>query len=323
VKPLTLIIPNYNGAHLLARNLPSVLKAAEQYNGPARVLIVDDGSTDASCEVLRAQFPEVAVVVHEKNRGFAEAIATGVHHAETELLFLLNSDVELHVGCLEKLEPYFKSPEVFSVCPLMLDEDGSVNRHSWNLRSYRRGYLKLVDWDIETARTLRRKAYLPCLYSSGGSMMVSKAKFVTLGGFHPIYKPFYGEDFDLGLRAWYRGWPNYFEPQATLTHQSQGSIKDAFKRSRVKQIRRRNRYFIEWIHMPLARLMGSTLPFTLLQLCGELLLFDRVNLKGFVTALAALPETLAARHALKEGQVLTLDHVIETTLSASRLETTT
>lgn len=319
MKPLTIIIPNYNGAHLLKRNLPSVLRAVEQY-GPARVLVVDDGSTDSSRDVLREQFPEVTTIAHDLNRGFSEAIATGVHHAETDLLFLLNSDVELHPGCLEKLEPYFESvEEVFSVCPLMLDEDGTINRHSWNLRSFNRGYLKLVDWDNDTARSLRRNAYLPCLYSSGGSMMVSKAKFIALGGFHPIFKPFYGEDFDLGLRAWYRGWPSYFEPEATLTHQSQGSIKNAFKRARVKQIRCRNRYFIEWIHTPIGRLLGSTLPFTLFQLCGELLLLNRVNLKGFATALAALPEALEARRSRSEHQVLTLDQIINTILNASRV----
>jgi len=316
VKPLTIIIPNYNGAHLLERNMPSVINAAGQYSGTVSFLVVDDGSADTSLEVLRERFPEVAVVIHEKNLGFAEAVATGVRCAETELLFLLNSDVELHTGCLERLEPYFDDENTFSACPLMLEEDGSINRHSWNLRSFSRGYLKLVDWNIDRARSMRDQHLLPTLYSSGGSMMVSRAKFLALGGFHPLYKPFYGEDFDLGLRAWYRGWASYFEPGATLVHQSKGSIKDNFKRARVKQIRRRNRYFIEWAHTPLPRLLGSTLPYSLLQLLGEILLLDLVNLKGFAGALAGLPRVIEARRALDVGRIMTLDQTVEKVLGA-------
>lgn len=317
MKPLSIVIPNYNGAHLLRRNLPSVLHAAERYSAEARVIVVDDGSKDASIEVLRNEFPQVLTVVHETNRGFSEAVLSGVNAAQTDLLFILNSDVELHVGCLEKLEPYFSDDTTFSVCPLMLDEDGSTNRHSWNLRSFQRGYLKLVDWELDSARKLRESRKLPTLYSSGGSMMVRKAMFLELGGFHPIYKPFYGEDFDLGIRAWYRGWPSFFEPNATLVHQSQGSIKDTVKRSRVKETRRRNRYLIEWIHVPLARLLSSTLPQSALQLLGELLLLDFVNLRGFVKALRLAPQALVARRELRIDPGYDLNTVITRILNAS------
>lgn len=317
MKPLSIVIPNYNGAHLLRRNLPSVLHAAERYSPETRVIVVDDGSKDASIEVLRNEFPQVLTVVHETNRGFSEAVLTGVNSAQTDLLFILNSDVELHVGCLEKLEPYFVDDNTFSACPLMLDEDGSINRHSWNLRSFKRGYLKLVDWELEAARKSVLVRKLPTLYSSGGSMMVSKAKFLALGGFHPIFKPFYGEDFDLGIRAWYRGWPSYFEPRATLVHQSQGSIKDSVKRSRVKETRRRNRYLLEWIHVPLPRLLSSTLPQSLLQLLGELVLLDFVNLKGFAKAVRRLPQAVAARRELHVAPGCDIESVIQNILGAS------
>ncbi len=308
--PITIIIPNFNGAHLLRRNLPSVMHAAAQYPGDVGILVVDDGSSDDSVAVLRQEFSTVALVVHAENCGFAEAIHTGVEHASTELLFLLNSDVELLAGCVERLEPYFADPNVFSVCPLILREDGTVNPHSWNFRVFRRGYLKLFRWDLDAARQSRKLDKLPTLYASGGGMMVSKTKFLELGGFDPIFKPYYGEDFDLGIRAWYRGWPSYFEPEATLIHQSQGSIKDSAKRSKVKSIRRRNKYFIEWIHMPAARLTLTTLPLTLVQVLFELLRFDGVNLRGLVYAIRSLPSALAARRAARAGRVMGLPAIL-------------
>lgn len=315
MKPVTIVIPNYNGAQLLRRNLPSVLEAAAAYPGDARIIVVDDASSDESLEVLGREFPGVLVLRHESNRGFAEAVFSGVQAAETELLFVLNSDVELHRDCLEKLEPYFDDEATFSVAPLMLHDDRSVNRHSWNLRAFKRGYLKLVDWDLAQARRLSAQRRLLTMYASGGSMLVSRSKFVELGGFHPIFKPFYGEDFDLGIRAWYRGWASYFEPNATLVHQSQGSIKDSVKRAKVKEVRRRNRYLLEWIHIPRYRLLTSTLPYTLLQVIGELLLLDGVNLRGCWSALRMLPQARRARRASNAGQLIDLETIIARTRS--------
>ena len=308
---LTIVIPNYNGSRLLRRNLPSVLAAAKTHDAGTKVIVVDDGSVDDSVRVLCDEFPEVKLVRHEVNRGFSEAVLSGVKAAESELVFLLNSDVEMHLDSLPLLATYFADPHTFSVNPLMLNDDGSVNRHSWNLRSFQRGYLKLDEWELPQALELRDQASLPSLYACGGCMMTRKAMFLELGGFHPIYKPFYGEDYDLGIRAWYRGWSTYFEPRVSVIHQSQGSIKDNVKRAYVKRIRRRNRYFLEWMHMSKVQLLFSTLPWSVFQLLGELLILDRTNLKGFFDAVVALPDVLKARREVMNSRHVSLEKIVE------------
>lgn len=310
MQKLTIVIPNYNGAHLLKRNLPSVIQAAKIYGNDTTIIVVDDGSKDNSLQVLENDFPQVKVVVHQINQGFSEAVLTGVKSAETELLFLLNSDVEVHADCLNKLEPYFSDSSTFSVSPLMLNDDGSINRHSWNLRSLQRGYLKLVDWTLDMAKARRKEEKLKSLYACGGCMMVRKSMFMQLGGFHPIYKPFYAEDFDLGIRAWYQGWPTYFEPEATLVHQSQGSIKDNVKRAKVKEVRRRNRYYLEWIHLSKTQLLFSTIPYSIFQLIGELLILDMKSIRGFLSAIKNLPEVLKVRREVLNARKLTLKEIL-------------
>lgn len=310
---VTIVIPNYNGAHLLKRNLPSVLKSVQEDGVETSVVVVDDGSTDDSLAVLQTEFPGVQVVSHEVNQGFSEAVLSGVKAADTELLLLLNSDVELLPGCLPKLIPYFDHVDTFSVCPLILEEDGTVNRHSWNVRHFRRGNLKAQFWTIDQARAQRERKMLRTLYASGGSMMVRKSMFIKLGGFHPIFKPFYGEDYDLGLRAWRRGWQSYFEPGASLIHQSRGSIKDNVKRDYVKQVRRRNKYLLEWMHLPASRLWLTVIPLSLWQVLGELLLLDKVNLRGFRDALARIGWVLAERRKLKESSVMAFPAILKTT----------
>lgn len=311
MQSISIVIPNYNGAHLLRRNLPSVQRAAAAYNGQAEIIVVDDGSSDDSLQVLETDFPMVRIVSHQRNMGFAEAVHSGVNASNTELLFLLNSDVELEEKIFEPLVKYFDEPETFSVCPLMLDEKREINRHSWNLRRLVKGRLKIMEWGLSSAKTRRQLSWLPTMYASGGSMMVRKSMFVELHGFHPIFKPFYSEDYDLGMRAWRRGWPSYFEPNVHVIHQKHGSIRDNFKINRIKCIRRRNRYLLEWIHLPTSKLWLSAIPSTFLQLVGEVILLDHTNIKGFILALMKIPEVLSARKDIERHACLSLNQVLD------------
>lgn len=310
--PITVIIPNFNGAALLRKNLPSVLAALQNYPGASTLIVVDDGSSDQSVEVLKDEFPQAEVVLHPENKGFAEAIHTGVNAARTELLFLLNSDVALSPDIFVPLVTYFEDESTFSVNPLIYDERGQVKPHSWNLRQFRGGTLKLMKWSLEHA-LLRRKQgeKLATAYAHGGSFMVRRSMFLALGGFHPIFKPFYSEDYDLGLRAWRRGWGSYFEPTVHIVHQSQGSIRSNAKWSHIKTIRRRNRYILEWGHLGSSDLLLKALPASALQLLGELLTLSTNNLRGFGKAFKMLGDIRNYRRENNEKSLYTLREVLE------------
>ena len=88
--PISIVIPNYNGVRLLRENLPIVIEALNAYPGNGEVVVVDDGSKDASVALLKESFPSVNCVVHEVNQGFSEAMLTGVHAAKNEVMILLN-----------------------------------------------------------------------------------------------------------------------------------------------------------------------------------------------------------------------------------------
>lgn len=310
--PITVVIPNFNGATLLQKNIPSVLKAMQTYSGKSALIVVDDGSQDASLQVLKEHFPQVKVVVHAQNQGFAEAIHSGVNAAETELLFLLNSDVEVAESLFAPLVQYFEDPNTFSVNPLIYDERGDVKRHSWNLRQFKAGTLKLMSWRLEKALTQRTAGEkLPAAYAHGGSFMVRKSMFNALQGFHPIFKPFYSEDYDLGLRAWRRGWASYFEPSVHIVHQSVGSIRSNVKMNHIKTIRRRNRYILEWMHLSATQLWFGAIPASIVQLLGEVLLLDKVNLKGFYLACAKLPEVIQARREIQATQTMRMTDIMD------------
>lgn len=313
MKPdVSIVIPNYNGARLLESNLPAVLNAAAAYHEHTPVIVVDDGSSDESVDILRERFPEVRIVLHTKNNGFSDAVYSGISAADTELIFLLNSDVQPDRDVMQPLAEYFGEADTFAVGPLIRDEYGRVNRHSWNIRTFRRGDLKPADWNLDQALTFRKLGKLPTIYVSGGSVMLRKPMFMMLGGFHPMFKPFYGEDYDLGLRAWRHGWRSYFEPSVSVIHQRTGSsIRTNIKRAYVKRIRRRNKFLLEWTHLPAGHLWAGVIPLALWQLLGELVMLDRVNVMGFCSALRRIPIVLRERRKLAATQENSLLQVLE------------
>jgi GT2 family glycosyltransferase len=250
----SLVVPNYQGAALLRRNIPTLLRAVEAHPGPAEVVVVDDGSRDDSLRVLREELPAARVVVHERNQGFGAACKTGVEAAAHPVVVLLNSDVTVEPGFLAPLlGPFERDPAVFSVSPLILDREGRPSKVTVNLPRVRRGELKWDGVDPEDLLRLSRldpavPLEIPSLFGLGGAVAVSRARFLALGGFDPLLRPFYHEDVDLGLCAWRRGWRVLVEPRSRVTHEDGGTINRHFAPFRVKVARRRHRLLVGWKH---------------------------------------------------------------------------
>ena len=97
---VTVAIPNWNGARFLRPCLESL---KSQSFRDFEIVVVDNGSHDESLRVLADAYPEVRVVAWEANRGVAAAFNEGVRQCRTELLALLNNDMELDPGWLGSL----------------------------------------------------------------------------------------------------------------------------------------------------------------------------------------------------------------------------
>ena len=90
MKPVAVIILNWNGAALLRRYLPSVI--ANTNSTIADVIVADNGSTDESVKVLKEEFPEVKTLLFSENWGFAEGYNKCVAQTAYKYTVLLNSD---------------------------------------------------------------------------------------------------------------------------------------------------------------------------------------------------------------------------------------
>ncbi len=137
-RPVTVVVPCYNESeslHFLANTLRGV-EATLESRYQLRFVFVDDGSADGTPELLEKLFgsrPGCSVVEHDRNRGVAAAILTGIRHASTEIVCSMDCDCTYDPHQLRTLIPMLKD-DVDMVTASPYHPDGQVrNVPSWRL----------------------------------------------------------------------------------------------------------------------------------------------------------------------------------------------
>ena len=117
----TVIIPNYNGMKYIGACLDSLRASGDR---DCKIIVVDDGSSDGSAEFIRSSYPEIHLIVHESNRGFAASVNTGIRAADTPYVLLLNNDTVVRDHFVSNLERVIAADRsLFSVNAKMLKMD--------------------------------------------------------------------------------------------------------------------------------------------------------------------------------------------------------
>jgi GT2 family glycosyltransferase len=180
------------------------------------VIVVDNGSTDGSLELLADEYPEVRVIPLGENVGFAPANNVGIRESRGEYIGVLNNDTEPEpawlaelVACLERHPQAASSTSkmVLFDPPGWIDGAGDVM--TWTFAPHPRGH-----------RTPDRGQYedeVEVLSTSGGAALWRAGPLRELDGFDDAFFIYY-EDVDLGLRARLRGWECWYAPKSVVVH---------------------------------------------------------------------------------------------------------
>lgn len=250
---VSVIIPNWNTRDLLARALDAVAVSAAEL--PHEVIVVDNGSTDGSLELLRARYPAVRVIANDRNLGFAAANNQGLALARGAACLLLNSDAAPEPAAIPVLwAALVERPRAGVVGPRLLNADGS-------LQGSRRRFPTPATLFVEStpvaglppARRLVRRFHLADVPEAAvqavdwlvGACLLVRREAVAAAG--PLDARFfmYAEEVEWQWRIRRAGWEVWYYPAARVLHDGgRSSERDlparhiAFQASRVLLARR-------------------------------------------------------------------------------------
>lgn len=263
----TVVIPNYNGMKFIKECLESLL-AQDIPLSEYCVIVVDNGSTDGSRQLVEDAFPGVSLISLPSNTGFCHAVNAGIEAAKTPYVILLNNDTKVHphfVGAL--CNALDKRPKAFSASasmrmwdrPDLLDDAG--DRYCVLGWAYARG---------KGQPAARYQTPVEIFSACGGAAIYRKSVMNEIGFFDENHFA-YLEDLDIGWRARIHGYCSYYEPGAEVVHYGSASSGSRYNAWKTK-LAASNSVYVIAKNMPLLQWLWN-FPFLLVGFLVKFLFF--------------------------------------------------
>ncbi len=272
---LSIIIVNYKTKDLLELCLNSILAdrpedpdkgvqvTSQTINyGPRttanrQIIVIDNHSEDGSVEMVRGKFPEVQLLINETNVGYARAINQGIRIAEGEYLLLMNPDVQVKPGAIERMIQFMdENRQVGIVGGKLLNPDGTLQYscrtfYTFGTLLLRRTPLRrlfpnsktirnhlMMDWDHASVREVD--------WVLGACMLVRRKALEDVGSMDERFF-LYFEDVDWCYRMKKGGWKVCYFPYAEMIHQHRReSARGLTHRTFFSHLRSMLHFFDKW-----------------------------------------------------------------------------
>lgn len=221
---VAVVILNWNGAKMMRKFLPSVIKYT---NGT--IYVADNASTDNSLNILTKEFPQVKTILLDKNYGFAEGYNQALSKIEAEYFVLLNSDVEVKNDWLTPMVDFMDRHHKIAVCqpkilsqihPEMFEYAGAAGGFLDNFGyPYCRGRI----FDTIEQDKGQYDSIIPIFWATGAAMMVRSEVYREVGG---LDRRFFAhmEEIDFCWRLRSRGYGIVCLPTSTIYHLGGGTL---------------------------------------------------------------------------------------------------
>ena len=269
MQEVTIVIPNYNGKRLLSNCLKTLERQTEKN---FKVLVIDNGSTDASVE-LTSETLDLEMVALQENRGFCGAVNLGIQMTKTPFVILLNNDTEVEPDFVKALlDGIKKSGNIFSCGAQMIDfKNHNILDNAGDLYTamgwaYARGKGKACAKFDKPVK----------VFSSCGGAVIYRMSMLKETGLLDEAHFAYLEDVDLGYRARIYGYENWYEPEAKVYHVGSATTGTRYNEKKVF-LAARNTIYVIYKNMPLLQLLLN-LPFILAGMIVKTIFFAK---KGF------------------------------------------
>jgi len=224
---LSICLVSLNTIHYLRGCLKSL--AEHPASLPTEIIVVDNGSTDGTQEMLAQEYPHVLRIQNSKNEGFVRPANQAMRAALGRYFLLLNPDTLVLPGALDRLVAFLEEhPKAGIVGPKVLNRDGSLQQacrrgvsRPWATLSYFLGLYRLFPHSQFFGGYLLN--YLDedethAVDSVSGSCMLIRREAAEQIGYLDERFFAYQEDADFCFQAHRLGWQVYYHPAAHIIH---------------------------------------------------------------------------------------------------------
>jgi len=294
----SVVIPSWNGKHLLAACLPALQKALKYSGNKHEVIVVDNGSSDGTADYIVENFPWVTILKSPTNLGFGRAANEGVKAAARDIVVLLNNDMIVEEDFLNPLLKEFEGkPDLFAVTSQIFFWDKGKRREETGKTAARMRHGNIYPFH---ELHFDQAQVVPVTYAGGGSSAYDRKKLLELGGFDDLYSPFYVEDLDLSFMAWKRGWRILFNPSSVVYHKHQGTIGSRFTTKYVQAVLRRNEILFAWKNIDSVKQLAGHFGWSCIRLVSRTAVGSFEFNSSYFSALRRLFSAMGKR--FKEGR---------------------
>lgn len=261
---LSIVILNYKTAGLVRQCVRGIKAAQLQLD--YELMVIDNASDDNIGQWLKKYQPSVRFIALAKNYGYSAGNNVGLKAARAEYILILNPDVVISVGRLEKLVEFMDhNPAVGLAGPRLTNPDGSLQYSAYNfptifLPLLRRTVLGRLPYFNKLARDYQMMAWdhatnQPVAWLLGACLIARRAALSEVGYLDERYF-LYVEDTDWCRRFWAKGWQVYYAAAVELVHfherlSAQAGFTALGKKITWIHINSWIKYFVKWgLHPP-------------------------------------------------------------------------
>ena len=264
---VAILILNWNGRSLLETCLPLLLN---QTYSNYKIIVVDNGSTDASISFVAEKFPQIQVIQNEDNLGFSRGMNVGLRQITADVTVLLNNDVLVQPNWLKELiRPFTTSSEIGIVGCKLLYPDGTIQHLGAEL-SYPLAHSHHFHHKEADVADLPAIQDVP--YVTGAAIALHRSVIDEIGLLDESFHPFYYEEADYCYRAKAAGFRVVVATQAVAIHNESTSINKV--QDLTLQTRHRNRYRFVLKHYSVEQFLQEFVPAELVYLNNHPLFLD-------------------------------------------------
>lgn len=235
VPDMSIVLVCWNNREYLDPCLKSLYECG--LNSSFDVIVVDNGSTDGSQQMLEEKYPDVKLIQNDGNVGLAKASNQGIEATNGKYVLLLNNDTIVNRNALDVLVEFLDAhPEAGAAGGKLLNADGSFQSGYAYFPNLWQEFLVMTSIGYSLWRGYPRHGDSPEVKAAGwlssACLLVRRTALDQVGLLDESYF-IYGDEADLQYRLNKAGWKVYYLPSSTIIHFGGRSLNHWGRRPRV------------------------------------------------------------------------------------------